>query len=72
MKNNERNREEHFKLTIADWNDGIWGNRDLFFKNLNDAKLAAKKARGKYKIYNHKGHLVHADKNTEHNNDPYA
>jgi proline dehydrogenase len=60
-------KKEKHKLTIQDWNNGIWGNRDLFFENLEDAKKHAKKEKGKIKIYNGKGHLMHSEHKHDHN-----
>ena len=58
MKQNLKNSK--FRLTISDWQDGIWGNRNLFFENLIDAKNKSKDLKGKNKIYNNNGHLIHS------------
>lgn len=64
-------KKDKHTLKIQDWNNGIWGNRDLFFDNLEDAKKQAKKEKGKIKIYDGKGHLKHIEHQHGHN-DQYA
>jgi hypothetical protein len=51
------------KLTVSDWNNGIWGNRNYFFKTVQDAKNASKKMKGKVKIYNDKNQIIHSEVN---------
>lgn len=62
MKNLNNNMENKFKLTMQDWENGIWGNRELYFKNMEEAKRFARKHRGQYKIYNDEGHVVHSER----------
>lgn len=59
-------KNKKFKLTIQDWMNGIWGNRDLFFDTLEDAKNKGKKEKGKIKIYDSKGHLIHSEHKHKH------
>jgi len=47
-----------FKLTVSDWKNGIWGNRNIFFKTLEDAKKELKKLKGRLKIYDDKKQVV--------------
>jgi hypothetical protein len=49
------------KLTISDWNNGIWGNRSYFFKTLQEAKKELKKLKGRAKIYNEKNQVIHSE-----------
>lgn len=51
------------KLTVSDWNNGIWGNRNYFFQTLQEAKYASKKVKGKVKIYNEKNQIIHSEYN---------
>lgn len=53
------------KLTISDWQNGIWGNRVLFFKNLQEAKEEAKRQKGRIKVYNEKNQVLFSEKNPE-------
>lgn len=53
------------KLTVSDWQNGIWGNRVLFFKNLQEAKEAARKQKGRVKVYNEKNQVLFSEKNPE-------
>ncbi len=51
------------KLTVSDWNNGIWGNRNYFFQTLQEAKNVSKKMKGKIKIYNEKNQVIHSENN---------
>ena len=53
------------KLTISDWFNGIWGNRVLFFKNLQEAKKESKKHGGRVKIYNDKNQVIVSEENND-------
>jgi hypothetical protein len=50
------------KLTISDWQNGIWGNRVLFFKNLQEAKEELRRQKGRVKIYNEKNQVIFSEK----------
>lgn len=51
------------KLTISHWNNGIWGNRNFFFKTFLEAKNEAKKHKGRVKIYNEQKQVVLSEEN---------
>jgi len=57
-----------YRLTISDWKNGIWGNRNLYFANLEEAKRIAKKEAGKKKIYNMKNQVLYSEHNENINN----
>ena len=59
-------KKDKIKLTIQNWNNGVWGNRDLFFDTLEKAKKQAEKENGKIKIYNGNGHLIHSEHKHDH------
>jgi hypothetical protein len=61
-------KKDKLKLIIQNWNNGVWGNRDMFFDTLEEAKKQAEKEEGKIKIYNNKGHLIYS----EHKYETYA
>lgn len=52
-----------FKLTIFNWQNGIWGNRNYYFDSLDEAKNKIKNEKGKGKIYNAKKQVVFAETN---------
>lgn len=56
-----------YKLTIFNWQNGIWGNRNYYFNNIEEAKNKLKREKGKSKIYNSKNQVVYSEHNL--NND---
>lgn len=49
------------RLTVFDWQNGIWGNRNYYFQTLEEAKKKLKKERGRAKIYNNKNQLIYSE-----------
>lgn len=49
------------KLTMFDWNNGVWGNRTAYFQNFEDARKQMKKERGRGKIYNNKNQVIYSE-----------
>lgn len=53
------------KLTISDWQDGVWGNRNYYFESLEEAKKKLRREKGRAKVYNNKNQLVYSENVTE-------
>jgi hypothetical protein len=52
-----------FKLSIFDWFNGIWGNRNYYFETLEEAKRKMRREKGRGKVYNTKNQVVHSENN---------
>ena len=55
------------KLTIFDWDNGIWGNRNYYYATLEEAKKRMKQEKGRGKIYNTKNQVIYTENNTGNN-----
>lgn len=53
------------RLTIFDWQNGVWGNRNYYFESLEEAKRKLKIERGRAKVYNNKNQLVYSENNKQ-------
>lgn len=51
------------RLSIFDWENGVWGNRNYYFETLEEAKRKMKKEKGIGKIYNMKNQVIYAENN---------
>ncbi|MEY3420510.1 MAG: hypothetical protein RIR48_795 [Bacteroidota bacterium] len=51
------------RLSIFDWENGVWGNRNYYFETLEEAKRKMKKEKGRGKIYNMKNQVIYAENN---------